>query len=204
MKLQTIQTMRTITKPTSIILFLLFILSACSKERIVQTPPPGNGGESTPPVEKAMVRFVTNADLTGQPYHTSNLRAVVTIVNDKGQEVAKDKLLSLTLPNPVQTEAIELPIGSYKLTSFRMEYGSVNTHFATPITGSAKASLVQHPLAMDFKVENCCRSTSRSAGRKATAIWLSFRCIRLWTGRCQSLHESETKSYYENRKYSVR
>jgi hypothetical protein len=153
MKLQTIQTMRTITKPTSIILFLLFILSACSKERIVQTPPPGNGGESTPPVEKAMVRFVTNADLTGQPYHTSNLRAVVTIVNDKGQEVAKDKLLSLTLPNPVQTEAIELPIGSYKLTSFRMEYGSVNTHFATPITGSAKASLVQHPLAMDFKVE---------------------------------------------------
>ena len=146
--------MKAITKPTRILIFFLFILSACSKEKIIPTPQPGNGnGGGTPVVEKVSMRFVTNADLSGQPYHSSNLRAVVTIVNDKGQEIAKDKLLSLTLPNPVQTESIELPVGNYKLTSFRMEYGSVNTHFATPMAGSAKASLIQHPLAMDFKVE---------------------------------------------------
>lgn len=154
MKLQTIQTMRTFTKPTSIIFLFLLILSACSKEKLVPPPTHDNGGEPIPPVaEKAMLRFTMNVDLTGQPYHTSNLRAVVTIVNDKGQEVAKDKLLFLNLPNTVQTESIELPVGNYKLTSLRMEYGSAHTHFVAPVTGSSKASLVQHPLAMDFKVE---------------------------------------------------
>jgi hypothetical protein len=146
--------MKSITKPTKILFFLLFILSACSKEKIVQTTPPDHSdGGGTPVVEKASMHFVTNADLTGQPYHTSNLRAVVTIVNDKGQEVAKNKLLSLSLPNPVQSESIELPLGTYKLTSFRMEYGSVQTHFVTPVAGSANASLVQHSLAMDFEVK---------------------------------------------------
>jgi len=148
--------MKSITKPTRILFFLLFILSACSKEKITLPSPPPPDHESDggkPAVEKASMHFVTNADLTGQPYHTSNLRAVVTIVNDKGQEVAKDKYLFLSLPNPVKTESIELPLGNYKLTSFRMEYGSVTTQFATPIAGSAKAALVQHSLAMDFKVE---------------------------------------------------
>jgi hypothetical protein len=148
--------MRTITKPTTIILFLLFILSACSKDDIIKIPPPdNNGGEGTPPpvIEKAPVYFMTNADLTGQPYHTSNLRAVVTITNEKGEEVVKEKILSLSLPNPVKTETVQLPIGNYRLTSFRMEYGSVYTHFVTPVFGSAKASLVQHPLSLDFKVE---------------------------------------------------
>jgi hypothetical protein len=53
---------------------------------------------------------------------------MVTIVNERGEEVAKDKPLSLSLPNPVKTESIQLPIGTYRLTSFRMEYGSVYTH----------------------------------------------------------------------------
>ena len=68
------------------------------KDHSSATPPPpdhGSGG-GTPVVEKASMHFVTNADLTGQPYHTSNLRAVVPIVNDKGQEVAKDKYLFLS------------------------------------------------------------------------------------------------------------
>lgn len=147
--------MRTITKPASILLSFLLILSACSKDDIITNPPPGNGGSENPPpvAEKTLIRFTTNADLTGQPYHTSNLRAVVTVVNEKGEEVMKDKLLTLSLPNPVKTQAIELPVGNYKLTSFRMEYGSVYTHFVTPLTGSAKASLVQRPLALDFKAE---------------------------------------------------
>jgi hypothetical protein len=152
-------TMRTSTKPATILLFILFILSACSKDRIIPPPtPPGNGGgdgggSTPPPTQKAMVHFVTNADLTGQPYHSSNLRAVITVVNDKGEEIAKDQILTLTLPNPVNTAAIELPVGDYKLSSFRLEYGSVQTHFVTPRSGSVKASAVKHPLALDFKVE---------------------------------------------------
>jgi hypothetical protein len=145
-----------ITKAASILFLFMLILSSCSKEPVL---PPGNGGGTPPPppppvpVERALVSFTTNADLTGQPYHSSNLQAVVTIVNDKNEEVAKEKMLTLSLPNPVKTQAIELPVGNYKLTSFRMVYGGVNTHFATPIAGSAKASQVQKPLALDFKVE---------------------------------------------------
>lgn len=146
--------MRTITKPTTIILFLLFILSACSKDDIIKIPIPEHGGGTPPPVvEQGSVSFMTNADLTGQPYHTSNLRAVVTIVNEKGQEVVEDKILSISLPNPVKTGSIQLPEGNYRLSSFRMEYGSVQTHFAAPIAGSVKASMVQHPLSFSFKVQ---------------------------------------------------
>lgn len=150
--------MSAITKPTTILIFFLLVLSACSKDDIITTPPPpppGNGDGQIPPpaVEKTSIRFTTNADLTGQPYHTSNLRAVVTIVNEKGEKVVKDKLLTVSLPNPVKTGTLELPVGNYKLTSFRLEYGSVHTHFVTPVAGSFKAVLVQRPLAMDFKAE---------------------------------------------------
>src|SRR6478672_10197555 len=147
--------MRTITKQASIIFLIVAILSACSKERITNTPAPGNSGgtPTTPSAEKANIRFSTSVDLTGQPYHSSNLRAAVTIINEKGELVMKDKVLSLNVGNPVVTEGIELPIGNYRLASFRLEYGSVQNHFASPISGSAKAALVQHPLELTFKAE---------------------------------------------------
>jgi hypothetical protein len=145
--------MSTITKSTTIIILLLGLLSACSKEKIIQVPPAGGEGHPIPPVEKSFIHFSTNADLTGQAYHETNLRAVVTIVNARGEEVVKNKPLSLSLPHPVKTESIELPVGNYKLTAFRMEYGAAYTHFAVPVAGSAKAATIQHPLALDFKVE---------------------------------------------------
>jgi hypothetical protein len=145
--------MRTIAKTTTIIFLVLGILSACSKEKINHVPPAGGEGHRTPPAEKSFIHFSTNADLTGQAYHETNLRAVVTIVNNRGEEVVKNKTLSLSLSHPVKTENLELPKGSYKLTAFRMEYGAASTHFATPVAGSAKAAIIQHPLALDFKIE---------------------------------------------------
>ena len=111
------------------------------------------GKDPVPTTEKASFRFITNLDLAGQPYHSSNLHAVVSIKNEKNEEVIKDSILLLNLTGMVTTGAIELPLGNYKLTSFRIEYGGVNTHFVAPITGSPKASLVQKPLALPFKVE---------------------------------------------------
>ena len=145
--------MRTIAKSTTIIFFLLGLLSACSKDKIMQAPPADGEGLPTPPAEKSFIHFTTNADLTGQAYHESNLRAVVTIVNSRGEEVVKNKTLSLSLPHPVKTENLELPAGSYKLTAFRMEYGASSTHFATPVAGSEKAAHIQRPLSLDFKIE---------------------------------------------------
>jgi hypothetical protein len=142
-----------ITTPALFILTLLVMLAACKKDPIA-VPRPIPGKDSIPPVvEKALFKFVTNADLAGQPYHTSNLQAVVSITNQKNEVVVNEKILSLNLDAAVTTQSIELPVGTYKLTSFRMEYGSVNTHFATPLTGSVKAALVQKPLALEFKVQ---------------------------------------------------
>jgi hypothetical protein len=62
-------------------------------------------------------------------------------------------MLTLNLNGMVTTSSMQLPLGEYKLTRFRLVYGSVNTHFAAPISNSAKASLVQKPLSIDFKVE---------------------------------------------------
>jgi hypothetical protein len=144
-------------KPTRLLVLLVVILTACTKPDI-QRPtgpqkPGGGGSPNTPqPVKKGSFRFLPSVDLTGQPYHSSNLRAVVSISKANGEQVVKDQLLTLNLSAPVQTATLELPAGDYKLTSFLMEYGSVQTHFAAPITGSVKAAAVQKPLSIDFKV----------------------------------------------------
>jgi hypothetical protein len=146
-----------ISKAISIIFTLLFILSACKKEDIIKpTPRPttGGGGSETPPgIEKAQFRFSTSTDFSGQPYHSSNLTAVISIRNDKNEEVIKERVLTLTLNGTATTQSLELPAGNYKLTSFRLEYGNVTTHFAAPLAGSAKASLVQKALPVDFKID---------------------------------------------------
>ncbi len=143
---------RIISSPVNLIIALLFILVSCKKDPVT-TPIPIPGKDPVPTVQKASIRFTTNLDLTDQPYHSSNLQAVVNIKNDRNEEVIKDSVLQLNLNAPVTTGIIELPLGNYKLTSFRIEYGGVHTHFAAPIAGSSKASLVQKPLAFDFKVE---------------------------------------------------
>lgn len=137
-------------KPLNIIIALILFLGSCKKDPIA-VPSPGNTPQNN--IEKGNISFFNSLDLSGQPYHTSNLRAVVTIINDKNVEVIKDSLIQITINGFVKTGTLELPIGNYKLTSFRLEYGSVNTHFVAPITGSIKASMVQHPLSLDFKVE---------------------------------------------------
>ncbi len=146
-----------LTKTTRLLVLLVFIFSACTKPDIPRpTGPqkPGGGDQpNTPqPVKKGSLRFLPSMDLLGQPYHSSNLRAVVSISKANGELVAQDQLLVLNLSAPVQTATLELPAGDYKLTSFRMEYGSVQTHFAAPVAGSVKAAAVQKPLSIDFSV----------------------------------------------------
>jgi hypothetical protein len=129
----------------------MILMSSCTKDDIFPNPTPTDPVPTTP-TELGLVRFVADADLAGQPYHTSNLTAVVSISNEKNEEVVSEKMLSLSLAGTVKTETLQLPVGNYKLTRFRLVYGSVNTHFATPKAGSAKASAIQKPLDMTFNV----------------------------------------------------
>ncbi|MGF1924731.1 MAG: hypothetical protein ACQUHE_11175, partial [Bacteroidia bacterium] len=141
-----------ILKPVNMLLIALMILMGCKKEPDA-IPKPTPGDEPPPTVQKASIRFTTNLDLSGQPYHQSNLKAIVSVSNAKGELVVNDSILSVDLSGKVTTQLIQLPLGSYKITSFRLEYGSVQTHFAAPIAGSPKAALVQKPLAINFTVE---------------------------------------------------
>lgn len=141
-----------ILKPVNIILAFLITLSSCKKQPDVG-PSPIPGNDPPPTGQKASVRFETNIDLSGQPYHSSNLKAIVSIKNANGALVLSDSMLSVDLSGKVTTQLIELPLGTYKVTGFRLEHGSVNTHFAAPIEGSPKASFVQNPLSVNFVVE---------------------------------------------------
>ena len=145
---------QSLTKLFSLLFFISAIFSACSKPDLEKPnprplPPPV---DQPVPGKSGSLRFQAMVDLTGQPYHTSNLHAVVSIAKSTGEEVIHEKMLSLDLASPVKTTIFELPEGDYKLTGFRMVYGSVNTHFATPFAGSVKAAGVQKPLMLDFKV----------------------------------------------------
>jgi hypothetical protein len=148
-----------ISRTTSILIVIAVYLLSCSKEPIRIPPPttiPPGDTSITPqpqPVDSGYIRFVTHTDLSGQPYHTSNLMAMVTIANEKNEEVIKDKMLSLNLNGTITSSYLKLPPGIFKLTRFQLVYGSVQTHFVTPVNGSAKASLVQKPLVINFTVQ---------------------------------------------------
>lgn len=140
---------------SQLLFFFLIIFSACSKtdlEKPTPNPVPGPNPTPAPVGQPGTIKFQAMIDLSGQPYHSSNLHAVVSITGVNGNEVIKEKILTLNLSNPVKTATIELPEGDYKLTGFRLVYGGVNTHFAAPFAGSDKAVGVQKPLKMDFKV----------------------------------------------------
>lgn len=127
---------------------LTALLAACSKQPLEPIPTPD--GQPQGPQPKSSVSFVVNQPLEGGPYHSSNLTAVVTIVNKENVVVVDEKQLSLNLDGSIQTESLLLSNGQYKLTRFRLVYGSVQTHFVSPITGSPKASGVQKPLELAF------------------------------------------------------
>lgn len=139
-----------IVKLIALFSLALAVFASCSKEPLMPkpTPTPGNPG----PSPSGKIVFAVNQSLTGEPYHSSNLTAVVTVVDKNNRVVADEKLLTLDLNGTVKTENMELPAGTYKLTRFRLVYGSINTHFASPVAGSAKAAGVQKPLPLEFTV----------------------------------------------------
>jgi len=137
-----------LSKQLAYVFFIFTVLASCSKQPLEQIPTPGE----PVPTTSGVVSFSVNQDLNGAPYHSSNLTAVVTIVNKQNTTVVNEKTLTLTLNGSIKSESLSLPQGTYKLTQFRLVYGGMNTHFAAPIAGSAKAANLQKPLAFEFTV----------------------------------------------------
>ncbi|WP_132052394.1 hypothetical protein [Pseudocnuella soli] len=139
------------SKLTVAVFAFVLLFASCSKVEDLPKPVPGKG--DTPAPATAQFRFAAQINLTGQPYHPSSLHAVVTVVNEKGEAVLTDKQLTIEIGEQVITQNLTLPVGQYKLTSFRLEHGNTYTRFAAPMAGSAKAQGVQHPLAISFGVK---------------------------------------------------
>jgi hypothetical protein len=90
----------------------------------------------------------------GSAYDTSDLFAFVTIKNDKDEDVLSNKKLLISFNGKYVTEKIKLDPGNYKISSLIIGNGDSYTQFAAPKANSAKASEVQKPLNISFKLEN--------------------------------------------------
>ena len=128
------------------ILSLIIGLSSCVKEESSMQLPA--------PLEMNTFRIMLDTLPDGSSYDTSDLFAFVTIKNDKDEEVLSNKKLGISFNGKYVTEKIKLDAGNYKISSFIISNGGSFTQFAAPKANSPKASEVQTPLNISFKLEN--------------------------------------------------
>jgi hypothetical protein len=133
-------------KKITILGYMLLAMTAftmsCKKQELPQ---------QAPPVQTSKIRF-SFAALPGTPNGTIDLSAIVTIADINNQSMVTNKILPLSYENGYRTETIELPKGNYKLTKLIIINTAGIAHYAAPMVNSAKAVLVQKPLAMSIAV----------------------------------------------------
>lgn len=127
-------------------LFLLAGLSACKKEEILEPLPV--------PQDMNTLQIVIDTLPEGNSYDASDLFAFISIVNDKNEAVLTNKKLSISFNGKYVTEKIKLDAGNYKINSFLISSAAGITRFATPHVNSLKASEIQKPLNIGFKLQN--------------------------------------------------
>ncbi len=125
---------------------LLISLSSCVKEDRKPDLPA--------PLEMNTFRIMLDALPGGSSYEASDLFAFVTIKNEKNEEVLSNKKLVISFNGKYVTEKIKLDPGNYKISSFIISNADNLTRFASPRANSPKASEVQKPLNISFKLEN--------------------------------------------------
>ncbi|MES2894057.1 MAG: hypothetical protein V4725_18700 [Bacteroidota bacterium] len=141
---------------------LLLLFVACKKPVIQPVP---NHPE---PRSSHYIRFTID-QLPGEGTILAGLKASVLITNNQGQAVL-DTVLALLHDGHYVSDSFQLPAGNYRLSKFLVLGANNATRFATPITNSAKAPLVQKPLQIPFSV------------LKTNITSLSLEVLRLSTG----------------------
>ena len=128
-------------------LFILLIgLSSCTKEESSLSLPV--------PLEMNTFRIMLDSLPDGSAYDTSDLFGIVTIKNDKNEEVLKNKKLGISFNGKYITEKIRLDAGNYYVSCFIISNGDSLTRFAAPRANSIKASVVKVPLNISIKLAN--------------------------------------------------
>ena len=136
-------------KFTALFLSIMMLVLACRKDPIVP-PKPGPG-----PIDTATLRSfrLVFDSLPGQSGAMQNLAAFVTITNDRNQTVLDNKKYALQYDGKYLTPVIELAKGNYKINSMLIRQADTAVRFAAPIRGSVKATLVNNPLSVSFKLD---------------------------------------------------
>jgi Concanavalin A-like lectin/glucanases superfamily len=120
----------------------IFIFS-CKKE---------NSGNGKGEVQFNLIKQTSNLkSATNDPRASFVLVSIETLEGVKKFDKEKIELFSFGEGN--LSKPISLEVGNYKLTEFAVLDSAGNVIYATPVTGSAKAYLVQHPLNIDFTVQ---------------------------------------------------
>jgi hypothetical protein len=130
------------------ILSSILILSGCKKTHDLPVPGNQNPGQGK---NSRYVQFILN-NLPGQPADINGWRVEVSIINDQNLPVVTDTLLPLQFDVKYKSDSIQLPAGNYKLSKFIIIDAFNITRFATPVSNSPKAPLVQQPLHIAFAV----------------------------------------------------
>ena len=136
-------------KFTALFLSIMMLVLACRKDPVV--PPKPNPG----PTDTATIRsfrFVFDS-LPGQSGGAQNLAVFVTITNDRNQTVLDNKKYALQYDGKYLTPVIELVKGNYKINAMLIRQDDTLVRFAAPIRGSVKATLVNNPLSVSFKLD---------------------------------------------------
>ncbi|HEX2606860.1 MAG TPA: hypothetical protein VHK91_05750 [Flavisolibacter sp.] len=135
------------TTLTLIILAMLSVFSSCKKDPVSHPAPgPGNGAG-----QSFQYRFVIENLVSVDPEGSF---AIASVENQQGQEVIRNKKLPLTYKGQFESEILELPAGSYRLTKWIVFGKNGKVQQAAPLAGSEKATSVSKPLKIGFRVPN--------------------------------------------------
>jgi hypothetical protein len=134
----------------NILTILLILLSGCEKE----DPKPST---SLPKGEVSMSFDLVEIFSNGRVLRDSLANVdelVLSIQNadDTPTEYASSRIGIVANGQSLQSEAIELPIGEYKITEFYLVDSDDNTLFAIPVSGSKVADKISTPLPLSFNV----------------------------------------------------
>jgi hypothetical protein len=127
---------------TLISIMLLALLGSCKKD--IPIEPPGNGNPD--PATNRVFSIVFDKPAT-QSNVLTDLTAYVTATNTKNEPVFTNKKVTISFEEKYRTANLTLPKGNYRLTGLLIRQGDTSVVFASPIAGSIKAALVQHPLS---------------------------------------------------------
>lgn len=133
------------------LLFLigLSVLSSCRKT--VE-----NHGSGNPPVDTTVNRkFQLLLDsLPGEVAGATNLSAIISIANTQNDTIVVNRKLSLKYNGKYFTDTITLSKGQYRVTKFWIIQPDNKVQHATPLAGSAKASLVSKALPLSIMLQD--------------------------------------------------